>query len=448
MSQAIMEARAKAVSEMETLAQLDELTADQEARFNELEAEVADLDARKARQEKADALRASQPVDEVRAAAKSPAATVKVEDVSPYGKDSSESWFADQRAVRDRDSSNAEVDAARERLSKHYSSQNDDGGVRQVRALSTTTDAEGGYLVAPAHLQDEFARYLVAGATTVGLVKKLPLAPKTTLIKIPKQDGATTVAQHTQNNALNETSATFTTVNATVYRYGGAQTIPNMLLDRSLPGVDGIVLADLGRQLALKVNTDIVGGTTPEGILNADSIGTATATAGTATWADVYPAIVNAIMDCANSHYAGVADLSIVMAPRRWGWALAQMDSEDRPLLGSLMPNNAPGAFGNVGVAEADAGAPRPVGAILGVPVYLDSTIPLTNGAGTDEDRIIVGAFNEAYLFQAAPKFGVSTEAEFLKDQTIVRVTQDIAFTAERYPGAFSVVSGTALNDV
>jgi hypothetical protein len=44
--------------------------------------------------------------------------------------------------------------------------------------------------------------------------------------------------------------------------------------------------------------------------------------------------------------------------------------------------------------------------------------------------------------------FGVSTEAEFLKDQTIVRVTQDVAFTAERYPGAFSAVEGTALNDL
>jgi HK97 family phage major capsid protein len=455
MSAALIEARRIALENMEALAATAAertLTDDEQKRFDGFEAEIADLDKRSADQERVAALRKSQPAAAeargVEAVAKqSSAGTTSVREVSPYGeKAEGQSWFADVRTLRDREASNAEVDEARSRLTQHYAASNDEGGARQARALSTTTDSEGGYLVAPVHLQNEFARYLVAGATTVGLVSQRPLAPKTTLIKIPKQDGATVVAQHTQNNALTETSATFTTVNATVYRYGGAQTIPNMLLDRSLPGVDGIVLADLGRQLALKVNSDIINGTTPEGILAADGIGTATATAGTAVWGDLYPALVNAIMDVSTAHYAGTADLSIVMHPRRWGWILAQLDSEDRPLVGSVMPNNAPAAFAGVAGPEADSGGPRPVGYVLGIPVYLDSTIPTT--ADTDQDRIIVGAFREAHLFQAAPKFGISTEAEFLKDQTLVRVTQDIAFTAERYPGAFSVISGTALNDL
>lgn len=454
MSAALIEARKAALENMEALAAAAAertLTDDEQKRFDALEVEIADLDKRSAAQARTAELRSSQPdpvaTPDVRKIATPPSApAADVREVSPYGEKAvGESWFADVRTLKDRDASNAEVDEARSRLSKHYAAANDEGGARQVRALSSTTDAEGGYLVAPAHLQDMFARYLVAGATTVGLVSKLPLPAKTSLIKIPKQDGATAVAQHTQNNALQETSATFTTVNATAYRYGGAQTIPNFLLERSLPGVDQIVLGDLGRQLAKKVNTDIVGGTTPEGILNADGIGTSTATAGTATWADLYPAIVNSIMDVNTAHYAGPD--AIVMHPRRWGWILAQMDSEDRPLVGAVNPFNAAGAFSGAAGPEGTQG-PKAVGQILGVPVYLDSTIPTTNGSGTDEDQILVGAFKEAMLFQAAPKFGVSTEAEFLKDQTIVRVTQDIAFTAERYPGAFSICSGTALNDV
>lgn len=458
MSAALIEARRLALENMEALAATAAertLTDDEQKRFDGFEAEIADLDKRSADQERVAALRKSHPATpaedrSIAAAAQAPtgpAASVSVREVSPYAKDAAgQSWLADARTVRDRDASDNEVTEARGRLMQHYAATNDEGGVRQVRTLSTTTDAEGGYLVAPAHLQSDFVRYLVAGATTMGLVSNRPLPPKTTLIKIPKMDGATLIAQHTQNAALTEQSATFTTVNATAYRYGGAQTIPNMLLDRSLPGVDQIVLADLARQLALKVNTDIVNGTTPEGILNADSIGTATATAGTAVWGDLYPAIVNAVMDCATSHYAGTGDLSIVMHPRRWGWILAQMDSEDRSYVGAVNAFNAGGSFSNVNGPEADSGGARAVGAILGVPVYLDSTIPTT--ADTDQDRIIVGAFKEAHLFTAPPKFGISTEAEFLKDQTIVRVTQDIAFTAERYPGAFSVVSGTALNDV
>lgn len=466
MSMALKEARARAEKELVELAKIGEertWTDEERSRVAELKSEIEDLKERAALAEETQALRAAPAqaataaaAEDVRSAAKpatAPAAHVEARAVTPYGEKSENSWFADYRTTRDRYASNAEVEEARGRLAAHYDAVKDEGGARAVRALSTTTDSEGGYLVAPAHLQNMFARYLVAGATTTQLVQKLPLPPKTDQINLPKMDGATAVAQHTQNNALQETSATFATVQFGAFRYGGAQTIPNFLLERSLPGVDQIVLADLGRQLANKINTDIVGGsgtgsTSIEGILNADSIGTATATAGTATYSDLYPAIVNAVADVQSAHYQGPD--AIVMHPRRWAWIVSQQDSDKRPLVnvhgGTLNPIagwEGPG----VGVGPEGIAPARAVGDLLGIPVYLDSTIPTNLGSGTDEDRIIVGVFREAMLFQSAPMFGVSTEAEFLKDQTLVRVTQDVAFSAERYPGAFSVVSGTALND-
>jgi HK97 family phage major capsid protein len=87
------------------------------------------------------------------------------------------------------------------------------------------------------------------------------------------------------------------------------------------------------------------------------------------------------------------------------------------------------------------------VGQILGIPVYLDDQIPTTFGAGSDEDRIIVGRMDEAWLLETAPKFAVSTDAAFGNDQTVARVTGDVAFTAARRKAAFSIVSGTGLND-
>jgi HK97 family phage major capsid protein len=460
---AILEQRNAAVKELKTLGDKPELSEAEEARFGELETEIARLDAVLDRNERAAALtERTAPVQQrgdvdsngdvdIRAAAK-PTGNMTVRESSPYGEKSDKSWFVDQHTVRSRYSSDSEVAEARERLVKHYAAVADEGGARQARALSTTTDSEGGYLVAPAHVQGMFARYLVAGAPCAALVSKIALPPKTDQINLPKQDGATAVALHTQNNALTETSATFTTVQINALRYGGAQTIPNFLLERSLPGIDAVVMADLGRQLAYKINTDIVGATGNgltgiEGILSADSIGTATATAGTATWGDVYPAIVNAVADVQAAHYASPD--AILMHPRRWAWILSQVDADDRPLVGvnGMGMNPIAGYGGPVAPNEADA-LVRPVGSLLGIPVYVDSSIPTTNGAGTDEDRIIVGVFKEAMLFHGAPQFAVSTEAEFLKDQTLVRVTQDIAFTAERYPGAFSVVSGTALNDL
>jgi HK97 family phage major capsid protein len=459
------EQRNAAVTELKTLAAKDELTETEEARFAELEGEITRLDTALDRYERAQEIGDREPALEQRgdvdqhgdvdirlvARPRQQMPSGEVREVSPYGDKSEHSWFADMHTMRSGYSTDREYTEARDRMSKHYASARDEAAGRQVRALSSTTDSQGGYLVAPAHLQEMFAELMVAGAPAVQLVSKMPLPAKTDQINLPKQSTGTSIGVHTQNNTLSETDAAFDTVQFNAFRYGGAQTIPNFLLERSLPGVDAVVMRDLGRQLAYKVNTDIVGAsgnglTGIEGILNADGIGVATANAGTATWGDVYPAIVNAVADVQGAHYSNPD--AILMSPRRWAWILSQVDADKRPLVGvNGSPMNPIAGYQLAGPAGADQGI-RAVGSILGIPVYLDSSIPTNLGAGTDEDRIIVGVFREAMLFSGAPQFSLSTEAEFLRDQTLVKVTQDIAFTAERYPGAFSVVSGTALNDV
>lgn len=376
------------------------------------------------------------------AVAKPTAPQISVREKPVYTKESrSGSWMQDLALLRDSDAKTVDVEGARDRLKRHYLSE---GKEAEVRVLTAGTDSQGGYLVAPAHLQAEFIEMLAAGRPTADLASKLPLPPKTDSIKLPSQDGATAVAVHTENNALTETSATFNTVDATVVRVGGQQKIPNFLLDRSLPGVDQIILRDLAKRVAVKIDTDVLNGTTPEGILNADSIGTATYTAGTGTMAGLWPIILNAITDVRSAHYKEPE--AIVMHPRRWGWMLGQLDANYRPFVGAVMPQNAMAS--HEGGAGQGFGQPvRVAGQILGIPVVLDNNVPVTLGSGTDEDAIIVGVFSEAYLMEAAPKFAVSTEAEFGADQTVARVTVDYAFTAERYPGAFSVISGTGLND-
>lgn len=461
-SQALKEARERAEAALLALADIAaerKLTDEENTKVADLKAEITDLRSRESLLSDTETIRskpepqATEPAkaegdEELRKAAR-PAIGGKVEEVraiSPYAADNPNvSWFRDMATLRDRDASNAEVAEARGRLTAHYDAAGEEGSGRQVRALSAGTDAEGGYLVAPAHLQHMFAELRTKGVPVTQLVSKMPLPAKTDQINLPTQDGATAVAVHTENQAVTETSATFSTVQASVVRYAGMQTMPNFLLQRSLPGVDMIVMRDLARQLAVKVNGDLINGTTPEGILNADGIGTATATGATATFGDLWPALVNAIYDVTGTHYVGRPE-AIVMHPRRWAWLLGRLDADTRPYVGSINPWNSPAALANIGQGRTEAAA-LVAGEILGIPVYLDAGIPTTLGDGTDEDRIIVGVFSEAYLFEAAPQFAVSTDAQFGKDQTIARVTQDVAFTAERYPGAFSVISGTALND-
>lgn len=368
---------------------------------------------------------------------------VEVREVSPYGRDANVSWINDVLNVR----SGEDKGEAQERLARHYTSQKDmQSAAIAQRAYSSTTTTEGGYLVAPAYLQQDFVALVAAGRVTADLCKKVPLPEKTNSVYIPTGTGATAVAVHTQNNALTETSATFGQVNAVVKRVGGAASIPMFLMDRSLPGVDQVVMDDLAKQLAIKID-DIVldqNDTGMKGILRESSTGSATATAGTAVFADIWPALVNAYSDVSSGIYQ--APNAIVMHPRRWAWLASLRDSDTRPLISSLNPQNTPGAFNGI-LNQGAGGGVMPTGSLLGVPVYLDSRIPTNLGTGTDEDRIIVGKFDEAWLMESQPKFGISMDAEFLKDQAILKVIQDVAFTCATKPAAFSIVGGTALND-
>ena len=221
--------------------------------------------------------------------------------------------------------------------------------------------------------------------------------------------------------------------------------MPNFLVDRSFPGADQIVLRDLAKSYALKIDDIVLNSSTSnrKGLLQETGLGGATATAGTATIAIVWAALLNAVADVASGVYA-YPD-AIVMHPRRWAWMVGQVDSS-RPVLGAHMPQNAIGQYNGINVPGQFQG-PVPVGNILGIPVYLDATIPTTFGSGTDEDRIIVMKRDEPILMESAPKFAVSTDAQFAKDQLVARVTGDVAFTCARRKAAVSIVSGTALND-
>lgn len=452
-SAALREAYEKDRKELAELAKAGEsspLTDEQKTRVGELKASIQDILERAELAAHTDGLAAAEAPAEpakVRAAAKPAAGSTKVEAKSPYAKENVKaSWFRDLATLRDGEASRAEYSEAKDRLQAHYESAGDEASARVMFAYTSTTDTEGGYLVAPAYLQSEFIELVAAGRVTADLAGKYPLLPKTDSVNIPTMDGATAVAAHTENNSLTETSATFNTVRADVVRLGGKATIPNFLLDRSMPGADQVVLKDLSKRYAIAVDDIVLNSSTTyrKGFFQESGLGGATATAGTATIGDLWPAILNAVNDVAAGFYK--YPTSIVMHPRRWAWMLAQVDSDDRPILGAYAPQNAVGMFAGSNVAGAGQG-PQASGQILGIPVYLDARIPTTFGTGTDEDRIIVGCLDEAWLMETQPKFGVSMDALFGADQTLARVTGDIAFTCARQKAAVSIISGTALND-
>ena len=135
---------------------------------------------------------------------------------------------------------------------------------------------------------------------------------------------------------------------------------------------------------------------------------------------------------------------AIVMHPRRWGWFTAALDTQNRPLV-----NINGGAFNSMGGDSADAafGVGGPVGTLMGLPVYIDPTVPTNLGAGTNEDRIIISRFVDNKLFEdtGVVPYRMYEEPGSAALTLRIVVAGYAAFTAERYAVANAVISGTGL---
>ena len=327
--------------------------------------------------------------------------------------------------------------AASERLAQHSLH------VATESRDNNTTDTTGGEFVPPLWLIDEYVAKSRAGRVTADLCNKFALPAGTDSINVPAiTTGTSVAAQATQNTAVSETDLVTASVTAPVRTYGGISDCSVQLVEQSPVAFDQVIFQDLASAHSQAIDSAVINGTgasgTHEGILNADTINSVTYTAATPTVAGLFPKLADAVQQVSSNVFAPAN--AIVMHPRRWGFLVAGLDSSNRPLVvpNSSGPTNAVATFGDV-AAEAFAGT------LLGLPVFLDANIPTNLGSGTNEDRIIVGKFDEAFLYEGAPKAEVFRETLSAELTVRFRLYNFSAFTAERRPTAFSQVGGTGL---
>ena len=147
---------------------------------------------------------------------------------------------------------------AEERLQRHQQEMDVDGR-GEGRALSST-DSEGGYLVAPLYLQNEFVTLARAGRPTANAVRGLSLPAHTDSINIPRMATGTATEGQKDNAEVKETAATFGLLNAPVRTISGQQDFSRQLFDRSLPAIESVVLGDLAADYATKVDVGVLSG--------------------------------------------------------------------------------------------------------------------------------------------------------------------------------------------
>jgi HK97 family phage major capsid protein len=209
-------------------------------------------------------------------------------------------------------------------------------------------------------------------------------------------------------------------------------------------GIETQLLGDAVRSYQTKVDALALNGSGSSGehlgILNTSGINSVTYTDASPTYAEFFPKLVQAITDVSTNFFGGATH--IVMHPSLAGCILRALDGSNRPQFTSNLgnPQNAAGTFQR---PAYDLGGFQ----ILGIPVVLDANMPTDLGTNTNQTAVIVGNFDESYIFE--DNSGTPLYVRFEQPDGNIAIRTVVfgfsAYTAGKYPSAFSAITGTGL---
>jgi HK97 family phage major capsid protein len=398
-----------------------DLTTAEDAEIAKALDEVRDLDAQierhdeleKRAKEAAD-LRAKNQIADV--------ATKVVSEARTYTKHSQHSFIADAY--------NAQFNgdfAARERLARHMNEE-------KVERRDVTSANFAG-LVVPQYLTDLAAPFARAGRPVADIARKHELPASGLTLNISKVTTGSSVTAQSEGAAVSETNMDDTLLTINVNTYAGQQNVSRQALERGT-GVDSLVMADLVSAYHTALDSALVASTV-SAITQVVTYTDASPTVG-----ELYPKLLDSVQRIQTNFFGGPNVM--IMHPRRLAWILAALDSTNRPL--AVPVGN--GAFNSVAVGQGSVVYGNSGYTIAGLPVVTDANVTITNGVGANEDVIIIGNTQELHLWEQGDGSPMMLRFEQPKGAELdvqMIVYGYAAFTANRYPNAFSLVGGTGL---
>jgi HK97 family phage major capsid protein len=430
-----VESRIASLPDTATVSDVDTIQTEFRSRLDAAEASIAE--ARKRAE-------TAQRITEARAASQHliPNGDVRVTDSPTYDPRNPERSFVSDLWAAQRMGSREALDRL-QRNNREVVASRIFPGSSESRATLTTAD-----FYPPAYLAHEYVTSHRARMVFAGLVEQHDLPPYGTTVTIPAYTAPTdsTNPQGGDNAAIQTAAGTTSQLTAPITSYAGYVDVARQAIERALPGLDKVIFGDLSRDIGRKIEIACLNGSgsnQPLGILQEGTVPSVTVSGQTAAQlllkvADIAQRVETAVGEQANF---------IVMAPRRYSWLASLLDSQNRPLIVPVGagPNNAFGTLSNVQRDDDLAVAPdlRPSGYFMGLPVYTSPSLPLTLGAGTNEDWLIVGA-----SYMAARWSDPQGIREFAFD-SVASSTGSIRLQAwhygsfkVRYPSAFGIVKG------
>jgi HK97 family phage major capsid protein len=323
--------------------------------------------------------------------------------------------------------------------------------LKQQRSFTSTALAG---MVIPQYLVEDAQLALRSGRPFANSCNKKQIPDQGMTFQLPKMTtGGSVAAQATENSTVSNTDEVWANVTLPVVTAAGTAILSRQALERSTPGYDGLIAADLAGAYAAQVETNIINGTgssgQPLGVLQTSGINAATAF-GAAPTAVSFGSKLAGQIAAVTTTGSGIAARMILMHPRRWGWLSTLVDTTNRPLVEPIgaSPYNAAGINLAPGASGGDPGpitGMTIVGAIQGVPIITSPAVPIN--VGTESEDIVVVYDNRQCLLYEDGDDGMPTFLTFEQTAatslTVTCVSYGYyAFTAGRVPGAIGKVGG------
>jgi len=317
-----------------------------------------------------------------------------------------------------------------------------EGSVFEKRAGSRT-DGSGGYFVPPIYLIDDYIQYLRFGRPFVNSLRNVPLPTGTDSINIPKlSTGTLTGIQTADNAALSNQDIADTQVTAAVKTVGGYVDVSLQLLEQSPHQIiDEVILQDLLADYNLQVNAQALTGSGSSGqitgVLNTSGVNAITYTDASPTAAKLFAPLAQGLSQLAQNRKRADG-VKVWMHPRRYYWMAAGQDSNNRPL---VVPSSM-GAWNPQAINADPTAEGMAANLVLGVPVYLDGSMPTTVSTTQDEIALVRG--DDVLFFEGELRTDVFREILSSTAGVRFRAYNYIALLV-RYAQSVSTITGTGL---
>jgi HK97 family phage major capsid protein len=316
---------------------------------------------------------------------------------------------------------------AKERLARHMNEE------RVERRDVTSANFAG--LIVPQFLTELAAPLARAGRPVADIARKHQLPASGLTISISRVTTGSSTAAQSEGAAVSETNMDDTKLDITVQTIAGQQTVSRQALERGT-GVDGLVMNDLILSYHTTLDASVV-----TSLTNAVTQ-VVTFTDASPTVGELYPKLLDCVQRIQTNYFAGPNVM--IMHPRRLAFILAALDDTKRPLAVPTMN----GAMNAIAVGDGSVVYGNSGYSIAGLPVVTDANVTTTNGAGTNEDVIIIGNTQELHLWEegdGAPMYLRFDQPKAAELDVLAVVYGYSAFTAARYPNASALVGGTGL---